>query len=290
MHKRRFSGFPRTGPWALFLGLALAGSVRGAIEATFDFQPRVLTLGEAARVTVTVRGVDAPARPEFPPVDGFQIQFIGSQQRTQIVNRDVTREVGFEYRFVPVRAGVFQIGPFRYDVSGQTVEWPAMSVEVAAQATGQGEADSLSDQLFAVMEAPRQDLVVQETIPIRLAVYMLPDIPVAPEMQLNGMPESGVTLSKWEELERTRERVNNRVYEVRRFQARLRPLTAGSLELAPTLRLMIRVPRQRPQGGIGDPVFDRFFSNPFFNQVEQRPIDLIVQPLLLKVRAFPEEG
>lgn len=284
---------PRAGrEWRLAAAAWLAaGMAAAAADVSFDVQPRVLAPGETARARVTVQGVDRAPAPALPDVDGFRIRFAGERSQVRIVNREIAREVIFEYLLTAERPGVFEIGPFPYAVGGRQADLPAVRIEVVEDRGPREASGLLSERLFATLDTPRDEPYVQESLPLRLSVYSLPDVPLGPEMRLEGMPSSGFTLTAWEEQGRTREQVDGRIYEVRRFQAQLRPLTAGTLDFAPVLRLNLLVPRQRSRGSFfDDPFFDRFFSGPFPARTGQQPVELEVRPMRLRVRPLPDEG
>lgn len=268
----------------LWLGFVTSGSA--AVEVSFDIQPRILSLGETARAVFIVRGLENPPLPTLPAMEGLQVQSSGRSQKIQILNGETTREIAFEYQLLAVKEGRFIAGPLQYPVEGSSRELPPVQIDVTAAPSSSASGKSLSDALFAVLETSKTNRYVQETFLITLSVYSLPDIPLTPDMNLDGLPSGGVSLSAWEELEQKREKRKDQIYDVRRFRARLRSLTAGALELSPTLRLQIRVPRTQRRGG----AFEDSFFDSMFNRDEARLVELPVQPLALQILPLPTEG
>ncbi|MDD3604469.1 MAG: BatD family protein, partial [Kiritimatiellae bacterium] len=90
-----------------FLCLAATGSAQPGVS--FDIQPRVLRVGQAAQCTITVRGADNPPAPSIPQPDGFQISGPGISQQSSfnIINgrTESDSSVTFTYSLLPLKAG-----------------------------------------------------------------------------------------------------------------------------------------------------------------------------------------
>ena len=100
------------------------------------------------------------------------------------------------------------------------------------------------------------------------------------------MPPSGLSLQPFQELQGSREIVNNKAYDVRRFRAKAQALTAGTFKLEPTLQIPLLVQRQRrsPSG------FDSSFFDDFFGTVRTQPVNITPKPLEIAVKPLPTEG
>ena len=101
---------------------------------------------------------------------------------------------------------------------------------------------------------------------------------------LGGFPESGFAIGGFEELQMVREDVGGQFYNLRRFRAKARALTAGTFDIRPALRVGVIDPNQRQQRR--DPFG---FFDPFAGP-SATPVTLPVPPANLTIRAIPDEG
>lgn len=282
----------------LLLMLVFAFCIRNSALGTsveFDIQPRAIRVGEAALASFTIKGLDNPPQPALPPIPDVQVGFAGRSQETSIVTENgrmrQDSSITYRYQLVPLKTGKFTIGPFTYAAHGETVDLPAVTLDVVAPDAGStsgGEPQEWSDLLFAVLSAARTNIYSLQMFDIDLAIYSK-GLNLGGEIQLMNMPTAGLSLQPFRELGGTREVVNNQIYDVRRFRARAQALTAGTFRLEPVLRVGIRVQRERrrqdPFGMFGDSFFDDFFGS-----TRTVPQDVRPQPLELVVRPLPAEG
>ena len=257
----------------LFFSGALAA---GAVNVTFDVQPRLLNLGETAQGTLVFHGVQNAPGIEFPSIPGLQIT--GAGQMIQNINGAVS--VRLNYNFFPQKAGSFTIGPYTLDLNGEQIQIPEVKLEVRAPDGG----DSQGDMIFARMNLPEQPPYIHQVFDIVLNLYALPGVELAREVNLlGGFPESGFVMGNFEELQTVREEVNGQFYTLRRFRARVRALTAGTFPLQPALRVGVVDPNQRRRG-------DPFFDNPFFGGPPATPVNVAIPATNLAIRSIPAEG
>lgn len=266
----------------------LAGIGRAA-SVDFDIQPRALKVGEAATCSFTIRGIDNPPTPSFPPIQGFQTSFAGTQQSFSFVNGQQDNSVSFNYQLVPLQVGKFSVGPFTYATQSQTFDLPAVVVEVVppegAPSQGNAQSDS-SELLFATLTAGQTNIYNQQVFDIALSIYSR-GLNIGNNVSLMNMLSSGLSLQPFQELQGSREVVSNEVYDVRRFRAKAQALTAGAFKLAPTLQIPLLVQRDRRRGPLG---FDRSFFDDFFGAVQTQPVNITPKPLEIKVSSLPLEG
>ncbi len=255
----------------------------------FDIQPRILRAGEAATCTFTIRGIDNPPSPQLPPVQGFRSSFAGTQQSYSFVNGQKDSSVTFTYQLVPIQTGKFTIGPLTYATPDQSFPLPAIDLEIAApesSASQQGETpEDSSDLLFAVFSTETTDVYNQQVFDIVLSIYSQ-GLNLGNDISLMNMPASGLSLQPFQELQGGRQVINNKVYDVRRFRAKVQALTAGTFKLEPTIQVPVRVQSER-RSPLG---FDNSFFDDFFGMVRTQPVHISPKPLEIQVSALPTEG
>lgn len=263
-----------------------------ALNVAFDIQPRVLRVGEAALGSITIRGVDHPATPTLPPIQGFQVNFSGTERSFSFGTGGRDSATTFRYQFVPIQTGNFVVGPFAYTAQGETANLPAIELQVLAPeaAAPQGGAQpAWSELLFAKLWISPTNLYSQQYFDIYVSVYSR-GLNLASDLSLMNMPGAGLSLQPFQELASTREAVRDQIYDVRRFRCKAQALTAGAFKLAPTLRVALIVPRERRRrGGFFD---DPFFDSPLdaiFGRAQAQPVDLTPPPVDLVVNPPPAE-
>ena len=276
----------------VFFGFLVAPLLCAAADVSMDVQPRALRAGEAAILSITVRGAqDAPV-PTLPSLPSFQTSYVGTERSFTMGTGGTGSSITYRFQLVPLQAGKFTIGPFPYTVNGQTLTLPAVDIEVIAADANPAESNQpqqISDLVFAVLSASPSSVYNQQVFDIYLSIYSR-GLNLSGEISLMNMPSSGLSLQQFQELPGTREVVRNQIYDVKRFQCKAQALTAGSFKLQPTIRIGIRVQDRRRSA---DP-FQSAFDDPFFDNVFGRsrthPIDITPRPLEIIVTDLPTDG
>ena len=256
---------------------AFALSAR-ATDVSFDVQPRLLNLGEAAQATLTFHGVRSAPNVDFPQTDGLQITGTGQQMQFGTGGS----QVSLTYNLFPQKPGHFVIGPYTLDYNGEKIQIPEVALDVRAP---NGDAAATNEMLFARLTLPADPPYVHQVFDIVLGIYALPGVELTRDVNLlGGFPESGFVIGNFEELQTVREEVGGQFYNLRRFRAKARALTAGSFDVHPALRVGVVDPNQRRQQR--DPFG---FFDPFGGPAAT-PVTLPVPSAKLDVRAIPAEG
>ena len=275
----------------VLLACALAGSALG-LDVRMELEPEVLRMGESARLRVVMEGVDRASPPNLPSVDGLRFSGPSVEQsfRMSDVNgvREQRRTLTYTYGVMPLRPGEFTVGPFSYTHNRQTVELPARTLRVVVPAgeAGQPSAVSdLSDLVFAEVVVSKDEVYVNEPFTLTLVLYTS-RVNLGREISLTGMPDEGLEIQPYQELRATREVIENEVYDVRRYQTQVRPLTAGTIRFEPEMVVQLLVERAaRRQPGFDQSLFRGWLSN-----MEAHPLELRPAPAEVVVRSLPPSG
>lgn len=249
-------------------------------------QPPVVALNESAVLSIEVRDAKNPQPPVLPDVPGLKISYTGQSSQMNWVNGKSDSLIAFNYRVYPQRTGTFTIGPVSYSVGKETKTLPATSLKVAGQ-NGNTQAQDWSDLVLARLSVDRHSAYVQEPFTLTLSICSRQDIQLGGGINLSGMPETGLSDLEWEELPASRDIINNAVFDVRRFRARVRTLGAGSFTFNPKATVQVVLPRSNSRRNrfTDDPFFNSFFSH-----VETRPVELSVEPATIEVKTLPVNG
>ena len=281
------------------VSFALAGSALAApISADWDVQPRVLRLGEAAQLVVTVHGDRSPSAPSLAGLTDCDVAGPNVSSMFNLVNGALDQSASFTYQIVPRHAGAVKIGPFDYKVGDHmfqlkeielTVAAPTPAPQATAPAVGANAATqpSLNDLVFARLAISPTNIYVNQSFDLTLSICFH-DVNLDNGFSLNNWTPVGLTLAQFSELPAQRAMINGQVYDVRQFRCQARALAAGHQRLAPSVRgaLITQGARRRRSGPFDDPFFDNFFGR----SVQTQPIDIVTQPLEFDVRNMPAEG
>lgn len=270
-----------------------AAGLQAAMTVEMDVQPRVIRVGEPAELRFTIRNADEPQPPPLTAINGLQINgpSVGNTFNSSMVNgRFVTdRATIFTYQIIALQEGEFQIGPYACSDQKETVNVPAIALKAlsprAVDAQGGVQNGQQSPALFARLSAEKTTLFNQEVFDLVMEIFYRGDINIGREISLLNMPATGLSLQPFEEINPSREVVNNEIFEVRRFRCKAHALTAGTFTLNPTLRIPLIVPRQRTR--------QNFFDDPFadmFGGMRAQPVDITPDPLNLTIVPLPEQG
>jgi hypothetical protein len=266
--------------------LVAAGSVFG-FEATLKINPPVVSLNDSAQLSIEVRGAQNPQPPAIPDVPGLQITSPRQSSQTSIINGKVDSLITFIYTVYPQKSGDFLIGPITYKAGKDMQVLGPATLKVVGSDDGIQQAQNWSDVLFAKLTADRDSAYVQEPFELTLTIYSRQDLQMTGRINLEGLPESGLPDLKWQELEPTRDVVNNMVFDVRRFRARTRALSSGSFAFKPVVTAQVAVQNRSSRRRS---FFDDPFFNPLFSQVETRPVQVPIEPFDLEIKPLPAEG
>ncbi|MGD9612276.1 MAG: BatD family protein [Kiritimatiellia bacterium] len=250
-----------------------------ATDVSFDVQPRLLNLGETAQATLTFHGVRTAPNVEFPSIPGLQITGTGQQMQFGTGGS----QVRLTYNLFPQKPGAHTIGPYELDYNGEKIQIPAVSLEVRAPEGNSGAATN--EMIFARLTLPSAPPYVHQVFDLVLGIYSLPNVELTRDVNLlGGFPESGFVIGQFEELQMVREDIGGQFYNLRRFRAKARALTAGAFDVRPALRVGVIYPSQRRQQR--DPFG---FFDPFGGP-SATPVTLPVPPANLVIRSIPAEG
>lgn len=261
----------------------IVAQAANALSVRMELRPEIIRLGESAHLVISVEGADRGPQPQLPAVTGLRIGGPSIEQSvsTTLINGRLERQQSVNYRFsvVPLEPGDYELGPLTYRHANQTIRVPAKTLRVVAGDAAGSEPASISDMVFAEISASKENVFVNQSFAVTIAIYSR-GVNLGRNISLANMPDSGMQTQPFQEMQTGREVVHGNVYDVRRFQALIRPLTAGTIRFEPGLRVQVLVPRRQQQR---DPFFQGFFSN-----TDAHPLDLPVAPLDVVVRSLPE--
>ena len=282
-----------------------------AAEITATLEPTQVSVGEAAELTVTVRG-SRSASPSLPDVDGLEFQSVGQSTQIQVINGAMTAESTHTYVVIPQRAGTFTIpsitaggassNPLTLRVGGSGANTaPSRSAPRAAPPSSALPAPNVPSQPnqpvtppsdarsgFLQLVLPKKEFYVGETMPVEVKAYF----PEGARASVTGLPvlsSDAFTLNQLEQKPtRTDRMINGRSYAVLTWHSAISAIKAGDYSLSAEMPATVVVPQQRRQSS--GSIFDDFFDDPFFGGGVEKEVTLRSEPDAMKVLPLPTEG
>jgi len=282
--KPAFASSRLCGQRTLILSATLFSLSALGADVTMTVSPPIISLGEAAQIKVEVRNAKRSQMPNFPRVDGLQFSGTSQSTQTSIVNGKIDKSISYTLTAYPQRTGEFTIGPFNYKVDGKTKQLTA-KLKVVATSGDITATQSWNDVTFARITANRQQVYVQEPFELTLSIYSRTDVKLAGNINLQGLPDTGLSELDWKEIQNgKREQIDGVLYDVRQFKTPLKTMGSGTFEFAPTVTVQVAAPQQQQQRR-RDP-----FGFGMFNSVQTIPVELAVAPATVEVLPLPTTG
>ena len=253
-----------------------------------------VSLGSSIKLTLSFTGLSNARALQLPPMDDFQVQYLGPTRRITIVNGNYSKIVSHTYNLLPLKVGTFQIPSFHVEIDGKTYTSEPISIKVVDNSSDSSNglnADvstsqtvRLSDKISLVVETHKNQVYVSQPVPLTIKLYVnglsISDI-AYPVFDKKGLlvDEYG-KVKQYQELKAG---VRNNVFE---FNTVVYPTQTGDLKIGP-VQLTCNLVSQGQRRGSAFGGFDSFFDD-FFNTVEKQPITVQSQAIGLKVLPFPE--
>lgn len=273
-----------TGNLKFGLLIALAALQAFGADVRMTVNPPVISLSETAQIKVEVRDAKRAKAPSFPQVEGLRHSGTRQSSQTSIRNGKIDKSISYSVNVYPQRTGEFTIGPFAYEVDGETKQLVG-KLEVVAKAGDASAVQSWDEVVFARITSSRPKTYVQEPFELTLSIYSRTDVHLSGNIDLQGLPETGLTKAEWKEQGDSREQVNGTLYNVRRFKTTLKAMGSGTFDFAPVATVHVVAPQQQQRRRRTPFGFDSFFD-----RVQTIPIELRVEETAVDVMPLPTVG
>jgi hypothetical protein len=282
-------------------GTAAAFAAAPLVSATLE--PRQISLGESAQLTITSAGNGMEAV-SLPTVAGLEFRVVGQSRRVEIINGATLSTNSVIVRVVPQVAGIFTIPgitaqPLLLRVnpengSGNSNPYGTSNPNRRPPISSGGSDGSMrlsaDGAAFVRMNLPKRDVYVGESIPVDIEVGMRAGM----VSSLNGLPTltgSDFTLNNLSRKpERVEKLIDGQPFTLLTWHSVLAPVKPGTFNLSVETPITVRV-RTRPASDsrIDDLLGDPFLQN-FFGATVPKDITVASPPADLKVLALPTEG
>lgn len=297
----------------LLMGISGTLSADNKFEASLELE-RVYP-GNPVYLYLSFTGSSNIRQPEVAPVDGLNIRQVGSSTQMAVVNGVVSQSITYSYLVVPLKGGVYEIGPFFAVFGGETYRAEPVTLTVDSAPAGalptspgrnqQSSAQSApytapvatrgdtafysGNDVFLLMEVPKNRIYVNEVVPVTIKLFV--DNVGLKDIEYPAYPHEGFSSGEFIKPERKRESFRGKLYETLEFSQELSAFKEGDYVLGPAvLKCKMLSRKQRSSGrssifGVGI-----FMDDPFTTGYETYPIELRSNGESVTVLPFPEQG
>ncbi|MDB4744749.1 BatD family protein [Verrucomicrobia bacterium] len=276
--------FERWQSWLLILPLFsfvfVIPSTRAAdqVRTGVSLSPAKVPAGETAIYQLQVINGKPSQLPEFPVIDGLEINYAGQQSssNTRISQGRMVRVVSliYQWKIVPQKEGVYLIPPLEFKVGGNTLKTQTARLSVS-------KGIDYSQYAFIQLGLPKREFYEGE--PFAFSVDLFEQnarVEKAPDLISDGFVVQRIS----DNLRKSKKVIGGASYNVWSLDYTARPVRHGELQLGPVDWPAGLVFRQQSRSRS---VFDSFFND---MNAKRRNIVLKAAGETLKILPLPSEG
>ena len=261
-----------------------------ANEVTFSasVDSSQIILGESLKLTLSITGKKDVNPFNLPPLEGFEIRYMGPSTKVSIINGSYSSVKSFIYSVFPKQAGKFVIPGFTLTINGESYTSNPIPIEVINKGGTAGKALTIEEKLYAELRIDKKDIYVNERVPITVFLYV--NELSFQDIQYPQLENIGIKIDGYASPRQYQKIINGRKFDVVEFKTSIYPTRAGELTLGPAKvpgNLMINKGKSR-RGRRN--MFDDDFFDSFFNRFERKPMELVSNTLQLNVKPLPDKN
>lgn len=264
-----------------------------------------VSLGASVRLSLVFNNQQNLPAPELPAIEGIQMRYLGPSTMMSIVNGKVSGSVTHNYLLLPMKAGVFKLGPFKFEHDGNKYVSNQVTLEVAEGQVQQQQSTvsqpaaqrqypglkDLNDRLFVTAQAKKEKLYLNESVPLAVKLYV--NKLGVRDIQYPEFGHEGFSVSAFDKPKQYQETLNGVVFDVIEFDTYIFGLRPGEYNLGPAgikCNMIVRKQPQRRSPFGPDSAFDSGIFDDFFGRYETYPLELKSKDIVFTVLPLPQEG
>ena len=156
--------------------LCSAAAFGDDISVSASVDRKLVPIGSAIRLTVSINGTQSAAQPELPDIQGFQARYVGPSTQVSFVNGQMSASVSHTYSLVALKVGKYTISPISVTYQRKKYQTAPIDVEVVKGATtpnrgGGEEALELNDYIYLTLTADKEKVYLNEGLPITITLF-----------------------------------------------------------------------------------------------------------------------
>ncbi len=258
-----------------------------------------ISLGASAQLYLTFNDTQNVQAFELPKIEGLQSQYLGPSTRMSVVNGQVSSSITHIYTILPLKTGLFKIGPLKLEHKGDTYISNELEIEVQEgpidRNTGTESQDietaDINDKIFLVIQAKKKTAYLNEIIPLIIKLYV--NKLGARDIQYPEISHEGISLGEFEQPKQYQETVNSINYEVIEFNTSIFGLKPGEFRIGPAdlkCNLIARKKNERRVPFDSEDFFGSDIFENFFGRYQAYPITLKSADIPITISPFPDEN
>lgn len=247
--KRRLNKFLGLIPLIIILLGMNTSVVSGAGSAELSIESNQIAAGDVVQFRITVKG--SSASPEIKPINGLDIQFLGTSSQFEFINGRTSSSVIYSYALTAIKPGNYTLGPFELMDGSNKLVTNTVQLSVTKGSSGgvagnsnsssSGQSDS---QLYFNFSIPKTRIYWGEKIPITFRLYV-GDVRLGGNIESLSFNQPQVTLDQIKIVGEQQQLVNGQVYRVIQLNGVLSPLKTGTFTLGPAKMVLPVMVRRR---------------------------------------------
>lgn len=258
-----------------------------------------VSLGQPLQLNLEFNDTQDIPSMELPKMEGFQARYIGPSTRMSIINGQVSSAITHTYNLIPLKIGIYKIGPFKFDYKGNSYISNPLNVEVTEaqvqadnqDASGSMDTPDINSRLFLIIQAKKNRVYLNEVIPLSIKLYV--NKLTVRDIQYPVFNHEGFSLGAFLQPKQYEEVLGGVNYQVIEFNASIFGLKPGEFRLGPAnlgCNLLAKKQARRQSASGFDDFFGSGMLEDFFGQYQTYPLNLKSADIPLMILALPEEG
>ncbi|MFN7141860.1 MAG: BatD family protein, partial [Limisphaerales bacterium] len=170
-------------------------------------------------------------QPNLPTVPGLQVVSLSASQNIQMINRQTTRTVNYEFTLRPTKEGEITIPALSFKVGNQTLTSQPLKLTVSKQPVSTAtNPDGTHSEAFLKLVVPKSEVYFGEIMPVEIRLYFQN----IRDVQLPELNADGFTMTPMDQRpSQSQVQVDGRTYNMAVFRFTVSPVKTGTLKLGP---------------------------------------------------------
>jgi len=284
-----------------FTAIILISTLSACLAKTVNFElnadRKKISLGASTQLYLTFNNTQDIKAINLPETEGLQFQYLGPSTRMSVVNGKVSSSITHIYTILPLKPGIFKIGPLKLEHQTDTYISNGLEIEVVEgnidNNTGAQSQDmettDINDKIFLIIQAKKNKTYLNENVPLTIKLYV--NKLGVRDIQYPEISHEGISVGEFEQPKQYQETVNNLNYEVIEFNTSIFGLKPGEFRIGPAnlkCNLIVRKENQRHSPFDSENVFGSDIFDNFFGRYQAYPVTLKSTDIPITILPFPE--
>lgn len=284
-----------------FMSIIIVSTISVCFAKNVAFELNVdrkkIPLGSSTQLYLTFNNTQDIKAFNLPETEGLQFQYLGPSTRMSVVNGKVSSSITHIYTILPLKLGVFKIGPLKFEHQADSYISNELEIEVSEGSienntdtqNKNAETTDINDKIFLVIQAKKNKAYLNENIPLIIKLYV--NKLGVRDIQYPEISHEGISLGELDQPKQYQETVNNLNYEVIEFNTSIFGLKPGEFRIGPAnlkCNLIVKKENQRRGPFDSEDVFGSDIFDNFFGRYQAYPVTLKSTDIPITILPFPD--